>query len=264
MYVGETRPLVSCYRTFSRNFQRKVYPYSHLRRPRFFRFGRSMTTAITQYCSLGWGKSGKQLPRAPSQTGWLIRDATAGGRHAHIKNEFGEPLIVAYDITTEQFREALHGRYGCMAALPTDQDGQVIPGAPIAYMRIERPAVDQYEHMLELFGKFISFVESKDVLITNMASAVIESNRAIHTDTSDLMRAATSMLDVSSGMQRPDLDVDMLSDRVAEKLEKPENGSRKRGPWIVELLNGEWGQQAFEFASNWLGITNHNSTNKEQ
>ena len=225
-----------------------------------------MTTAITQYCPLGYDSEGQRLARAPDQHGWAMFDASAGvGRYVHIRNpETGRQLILPYDVTFQQAKQAMGDRHGHIIMRPTDHEGLIIEGAEEAVLNIARPPRDQHEQLVELFGTFVSFIESKDVLITKLATSIVENNRAMHADTSDLMRAATGMLDVSSGMQRPDLDIDTLSDKVAEKLEKPDSKPHKRGSWIVELLNGEWGQQAFEFASNWLGITNHNSTNKEQ
>ena len=92
-----------------------------------------------------------------------------------------------------------------------------------------------------------SFIESKDVLINQMSMALIQTNQNIHGDTAEILRATTSMINVVSGVERPELNIDLICDTIAERLQEKDEPP-PQAPWFVQLLNGEWGKSVIGMA----------------
>ena len=56
------------------------------------------------------------------------------------------------------------------------------------------------------------------------------------------MRATGTLINVVSGVERPELNTDDISRKVADKLRESEAAYASPSPWFVQLLNGEWGK----------------------
>lgn len=202
------------------------------------------TEALAQYCQLGVGANGQPLARAPGQFGWQVRDATGAGRPSLTTTQDGDPGIVPYNASRAHLRHLLGDGFRIARLVPIDEDGQVIDGAPVAQLLLEeeRRAPDVSEHALEFCRTFISFIESKDMLINKISTSLVETNQNIHHDSAELVRATSTMINVVSGVERPELNTDDISRKVADKLRESEAANSTPSPWFVQLLNGEWGK----------------------
>ena len=201
-----------------------------------------MTSELAQYCAVGLGIDGQPIARVPGQSGWQVRDATGPGRPSLTMGANGAPGVVPFDATHAQLRRLVGNRFCILRLHPIDENGQLIDEAPPAQVTLDEVSdTSNSQEMLEMCRTLISFIESKDVLINQMSTALIQTNQNIHHDTADILRATTTMINVASGVERPELNIDLIADKVADRLEEEDEPS-SRTPWFVQLLNGDWGK----------------------
>ena len=201
------------------------------------------TELMIQYSKVGWAKGGRRLQRASGQTKWLVRELTNGRPTLVMDN--GVPLLVDFDINPEELKELLGHMTGKYRLHPADENGLEIQDAEIAIFDVKpiRTKNGEQEHMRQMFAQFVSFVESKDVLIADVTKSIIHSNRDLHTSNIEMLNTANTTINVATAIERPEIDLEAMAKYVAKDIkENKEEERQKQAPWHIQLLNGPFGK----------------------
>ena len=215
-------------------------------------------TDITRHCPLAVDRYGSPVDIVEGQTGYLVR-RVSGGRPG-VVNHLDEPLIIRLHMSRQDVIERLE-KPGIHRLYPVDEFGDEIPGAPIAVLEItaeelglatEGPQWMRLDRVFEVVERTITAMESKDVIFGQVAKSLLEANTELQAGAVRLLDTANNTILVASGMERPELDIDGIADRMVRLVQSSEPKQPSRDPWFVQLLNGEWGQRMVDLV-NGLG-----------
>ena len=201
---------------------------------------------------------GSPIDTVEGQTGYLW-ERVSGGRPG-VEKHLGNPLITQLGMTRPEL-VALLPRPGVLRGIPVDEFHERIHGAPVAEIEItaeemghlpEGPQWMRLDRVFDALDRSMTAMESKDVIFGQIAKSLLESNTELQAGAVRLLDTANNTIHVASGMERPELDIDGIADRMVRMVQSSEPKQPSRDPWFVQLLNGEWGQRMVDLV-NGLG-----------
>lgn len=202
---------------------------------------------------------GNMLDIADGQTGYLVRRLT-GGRPG-IEYYLGMPLVVSINATRDEVIEKIK-KPGVMRLYPVSEDGEEIPGAPVAvlevspdevYHGVDAPHWMRLDRVFDALDRSMTAMEAKDMIIGEVTKSLLENNTALQNGAVRLLDTANTTITVANGIERPDLDIDHIITRVVEEVTSSKEEEPNKQPWFVQLLNGSFGQSLVSIANNVTG-----------
>lgn len=222
-----------------------------------------MTTALTKKMELAYNADGDPITVEDNLAYWLIRRRTLG-RPSGVSYE-GSPAIVGRCAEVRDVRTMTGDRPGWYLLYQLDKDGEEIEDAEFAEVFIEEPynhgrygAAINPDRVFDMYDRLMSNLESKDMMMTEITKALIHSQRELQAGAVELMQTANATVNVASGIDRPELDMDTMCQRFADTLDE-RNKKEADMPWFAHVLNGPIGTV---FAQFLMGVTQSVTVNR--
>lgn len=258
MATAQTQPIISYSPTSSGSYgESGPLKYVLTENPRIAH-NQTMTLALQKRGpELAYDQYGEPIDIIDGQAGWLVRVATVG-RPKSRKDEDGNPLIVGLYTTRAALQRQLPGVAGRVRLTAVDEWGNEIPGTPVAVIDLE-PVESEPEHahwmrldrVFDLCDRFIGTIETKDMILSQVTKALIESHTELQNGAAELLRTATTTINVATGIERPELDVQGMCEQLAKSIEE-KTPDRSRAPWFVQLADTQLGKSVAELVTGFV------------
>jgi hypothetical protein len=171
--------------------------------------------ALATIPPLAWDKNGKRFHVPKEAAGWRVQTKPdkQGGRHTQVFTPEG-PLHLAVNASYDALAEAVQYKPGWYVLSLVDQTTRILSNTTNAYVQVvtrrqeppEREAgAGAMEHLCTTIQQLALYSVRRDEAICNALTLCTTALSEIQRSTAEILRAATSSLDIAAGAALPKL-----------------------------------------------------------
>ena len=160
--------------------------------------------------------------------------------------------------TRHELQRALDDWKGCVRLYAYDEDGEEMDDAPIAVVYLEpdplgpeQPHWMRLDRVFDMCERLMGSIETKDMIMGQVTKNLLESHHDLQSGAADLLRTATTTINVATGIERPELDMDAMCERLAKSVEDKAR-ERNDAPWFVQLADTQLGKSIAEMVTSFV------------
>lgn len=216
-----------------------------------------MSTALQTYQNgIRIDAQGREIGPIEGQFGWYVRK-DSGGRPSIVMKD-GAPATLPPNATRSELQRLVNGWNGPVRLYAYDEDGEEIEDAPVAVvyldpnpLDVEQPHWMRLDRVFDMCERLMGSIETKDMIMGQVTKNLLESHKDLQTGAADLLRTATTTINVATGIERPELDMEAMCERLAKSVENKAQ-ERSRAPWFVQLADTQLGKSVAEMVTGFV------------